>query len=454
MLRFQHHASILVTIALLIIIGNFTFTRKLRSLILSPSNKWVSTNYVAGNGVDSTVEKNNVSVHTSKVNSSIDETDSTSRLSSVQQYDSIVHYHSSSNRSDEVIGWATTNNNTNTTSTQSTKGDGDSLQTARPFPHVAWLMSFPNSGTSYTMHTIQQYTRTTTATNYGQEQSPTEPTKSVHLDSPNGPFYRYPTWDKPSKYILTKTHCGGYCESCTPLNEFMKMTVESFEVECRSGKRIIADDDNSNINNIKVTTRSVPATYSADIPQRAVHLIRNPFDNIVARLHLLLRRWDRSTSDEVHRNRLDVFNATKGGFRSYCASQDQRDRKHWRFMGGMDNTTNDPLKYATMNLPCHTDFLRYIKWHNNAVAVTKLKDIPVLTLFYEDYGLAWESNIDRLFQFLSLSPADGAVPPEFIPGKVYTDYFTDDEIQMAKTLIQKLSTRDSWELLSRYFSTE
>lgn len=305
-----------------------------------------------------------------------------------------------------------------------------------PFPQVAWLMSFPNSGTTYTMHTIQEYTRTTTATNYGQEQSTFEPTIPVDPESIEGPFYRYPTWQRPVKYILTKTHCGGYCDSCRSPKEWVE-TPESFEVACRSGKRIVNK------------TTSVLVTYSADVPRRAVHLIRNPFDNIVSRLHLRLRRWARS-EDPARHDRLTAFNATRDGFREYCARQDQRDFKNERLYRFFD----DELRHAARQLPCHTDFIRYTWWHNNAVEVTKRKSIPVLTLYYEDYSEHWEDNINRLFHFLSLSPAEGSEPPEFIPGKEYMEFYNENEIRMAKVMVSKLASQESWELLSRYFSAD
>jgi hypothetical protein len=128
---------------------------------------------------------------------------------------------------------------------------------------VAWLMTFPNSGTTYTLKLIQQYTNTTTATNYGNEQNLHEKSIPVHAWMRNGPFLRYTDWNLPPRYILTKTHCGGTTLSSDPL-DYVE-TARSFEIACRSGNQI--EDENE-----------VEATYSMDIPKRFVHLIRNPFD--------------------------------------------------------------------------------------------------------------------------------------------------------------------------------
>lgn len=131
------------------------------------------------------------------------------------------------------------------------------------FPEVAWLMTFPNSGTTYTLQLIQQYTNTTTATNYGNEQGLHGTSVPIHPWMENGPFPRYPDRNLPPRFILTKTHCGGTAMSPNPI-DYVE-TDRSFEIACRSGNRIINDT-------------KVDSIYGIDIPKKAVHLIRNPFD--------------------------------------------------------------------------------------------------------------------------------------------------------------------------------
>jgi hypothetical protein len=85
---------------------------------------------------------------------------------------------------------------------------------------VVWLMSFPNSGTSYTIDAVRELTITTTATNYGlegamkdQESTPAFPDME---EAKNGPFLHVTPGREINipKLLLTKTHCGGYCSSC------------------------------------------------------------------------------------------------------------------------------------------------------------------------------------------------------------------------------------------------
>ena len=85
---------------------------------------------------------------------------------------------------------------------------------------VVWLMSFPNSGTSYTVDAVRELTGTTTGTNYGlegvvkdQKSTPAFPDMG---DAENGPFLHIIPGREINtpKLLLTKTHCSGYCSSC------------------------------------------------------------------------------------------------------------------------------------------------------------------------------------------------------------------------------------------------
>jgi cytoskeletal protein RodZ len=97
-----------------------------------------------------------------------------------------------------------------------------SLDTGKPPSlQIAWLMSFPNSGTSYTQKMIRHVTLTRTASNYGNEAKGSKGASiTVFADQPTGPFWQdthiHPEYTLPTDYALTKTHCGGRCENCPP----------------------------------------------------------------------------------------------------------------------------------------------------------------------------------------------------------------------------------------------
>jgi hypothetical protein len=308
-------------------------------------------------------------------------------------------------------------------------------QQGKKLLEIAWLMSFPNSGTTYTNHLIQDYTNTTTATNYGQEQDTKKESVSVFPDSIDGPFFRYPSWSLPPRYLLTKTHCGGECDDCqTPGSKEYINTVEAFEKACCTGKRIF--------NNTKVRT-----TYSSDIPKRAVHLIRDPFDNIVARLHLKERRWGRHHNDTKYEERVDLFNKTKEGFRAYCGFRDIRSFKQ-EFR---QRILSDELLGYAKQIPCYAQFISYTQWHNHAIQLVAKKSIPILTLFYEDYALDWDKTVNQILNFLSLTPAQGAKAEKFILGKHYDDFYNEEEKVAAMKLLQTLASTELWDMLQRYF---
>ena len=301
---------------------------------------------------------------------------------------------------------------------------------------VVWLMSFPNSGTTFTNHLIQGYTNTTTATNYGQEQSTTQETISILPGSQDGPFFRYSSWPLPPRYILTKTHCGGECDACqTPgSNEYIN-SVEAFEQACCTGKRI------SN-------KTKIPTTYSSDIPKKAIHLIRDPFDNVVARLHLKERRWERQRNKTKYEERVDMFNRTKDGFLAYCRFRDLKSFK----LEYHQRTLRAKILELAMKVPCYAEFVSYTRWHNHAIQLVAQKDIPTMTLFYEDYALQWNTTVDQLLSFLWLKPAPGAEAEEFILGKHYDEFYSEEQKQAAANLIQEIASAELWELLQRYVS--
>jgi hypothetical protein len=75
---------------------------------------------------------------------------------------------------------------------------------------LAWLMSFPNSGTSFTSQLVRDATKTDSASNYADE-TPTGEAgyrEPVYDDMPDGPFWikpeASPEFSEPSEYVITK----------------------------------------------------------------------------------------------------------------------------------------------------------------------------------------------------------------------------------------------------------
>jgi hypothetical protein len=295
-------------------------------------------------------------------------------------------------------------------------------------PAVAWLMTYPNSGTTYTLKLIQQYTNTTTATNYGFEQSTTRDSIPIDGSLTDGPFWRYPDQDAPPRFVITKTHCGGNC-MCAKPEEYVE-TQRSFEIACRSGSKTI--------NQSRFDT-----TYAASIPKRAVHLFRNPYDNLVARLHLEQRKWTRKNETE----KLEVFTATKEGFHEWCRYLDLKSKK----TEFSSHFYDDEMLAITKALPCHAEIIRYTWWHELAMETVRRMGLPLHNLYYENYTENLEGTVDELFDFLHLSPAEGAEPAEFITGKHYADYYDAIHLSLAKDLVSMLASKELWLLIRHYF---
>jgi hypothetical protein len=96
---------------------------------------------------------------------------------------------------------------------------------------IVWLMSFPNSGTSYTMNNVRRTSNMTTATNYANEAMQTAGRLvPVQHNLPDGPFLLLPQMQIP-KYSLTKTHCTADCDACQIRDPVR--ALDQFDEGCR-----------------------------------------------------------------------------------------------------------------------------------------------------------------------------------------------------------------------------
>jgi hypothetical protein len=122
---------------------------------------------------------------------------------------------------------------------------------------IVLLMSFPNSGTSYTLLNMMAVTNISAATNYEQEVD-YGLSVPVRPDFTASPFWLMPTGPRP-RLVLTKTHCN-------PSSDFL-----NFQDGCRQ---------------VRPTNggKSAYSLYPFDVVAKAIHIVRNPFDNIVARM--------------------------------------------------------------------------------------------------------------------------------------------------------------------------
>lgn len=304
---------------------------------------------------------------------------------------------------------------------------------------IAWLMSFPNSGTSYTSRLIRHVSLTNTGSNYGVENLGVNHTSvPIFADQPTGPFYVDPTvhpeYDFPKRYILTKTHCGGRCERCGP-SRYMETTY-SFRKRCLSGKWAAAMLDDK-------TKLVKKGTYAATRVEKAVHLIRNPFDNVVSRFHLERKIGHLPDGKTLIGER---YPNTSEGFREFC----QWLNDEYSMLEAKSTWLSPELDVLTADIPCRADFFRYIEWHNQAGITIRDLGLKSYTLRYDWYATRFRETLGELLAFLELP--DRGEAPEFALGKTYSkEYFTSDERLRMKEAMEFMASPRLWEHLEGYF---
>ena len=284
----------------------------------------------------------------------------------------------------------------------------------------------------------REASNSTTATNYALEgeirDQPSVPAISGP-DGSEGPWLELipDRITTVPKYILTKTHCGGFCSYCPP-DKYIE-TPRSFQYSCQSGTRAFENHDGD--------IKKVPSTYDGKLVKKAIHLFRHPLDNIVARFHLDYRRQQKSGENGGNMTHWpELFPKNSTGFHQWCNFMDSD--------GGLLNLhwIDQDLRDALDGVPCKAEFYRYVQWHNNAFIMCKEMSIPVMLLHYRDYSNHFEETLDKILDFLEVHRAGDEV--EFISGKEYGDYYNPDQKQKIRAFLQEFSTKDTWAQLSSY----
>ena len=219
-------------------------------------------------------------------------------------------------------------------------------------PELAWLMSYPNSGTSYTIQYVMSKSNTTVGTNYEKE---LEYDKSIPLfkSSEIGPFILLKDMNLPPKYILTKTHCDGYSDSLS-LDRYMINSYQ-FQLGCAT----------------TISSNSEKKLYAPSVNvKKIIRLVRNPFDNVVSNYNL----WSKKHSTDNEKGR--------DGFKEYCKKFDdgfyieslkQQGSKN-EYVKKMVAQVKDHLN----GVPCHQQFIRYVNVSDECVFI--FNDIRLFAL--------------------------------------------------------------------------
>ena len=218
----------------------------------------------------------------------------------------------------------------------------------------------------------------------------------------------------------------GYCDVCNQTQS--KKKLRAFQMGCVSTKR--------NENGVFVAYK-----YNESVAKKAIHVFRNPFDNMVARMHLGVK--DRRMAG-FPSSLLDSFNDTEAGILSWCRYMDDEFAKAANASFFSEETVT-----LMSRVPCHSDLFRYIQWHNLAIQLTNKLKLPNLMIHYEDYATKYNETMDSLLKFLEVKPVQE--PLDFVLGKSYQHLYGKEHARSMAILARSMATPACWEEVRRYF---
>lgn len=305
-------------------------------------------------------------------------------------------------------------------------------------PRLALLITFPNSGTSYTITLIQKVTQLATGSNYVQEVSryDSNPNVTIYPDHPEGPFWRGSSGSLPplpNTTVLIKTHCTGY-DSNNGIFAY-KLSSERFAGGCRYTST--------------TSDSSQHGRYPAEMVDRLVHIIRNPYDNMISRFHHEYNRRipfvKNGNERAIHWTMQHPKNQT--GFAQFCRDLDADFLERYKKKDFVKDTA---IYEQIQKTTCHDEVIQIIKWHNGAFATSEILGVPTLVFHYEDYENNFNETLSNLLEFLELPRR--AEPRAFHSGHQYErDYFPNESRDNVKSLVKMLASEKTWDAIERYF---
>lgn len=260
----------------------------------------------------------------------------------------------------------------------------------------------------------------------------------------NGPWQRNNSLPLPP-VVLTKTHCAGYKDRTSYKDSII--STAGFLEGCATSIQFA--DYNNLKNRLKVRTKYDHKNLVVSV----VHLIRNPFDNIISRMHhgMKIRQQELGLSDEV----MQKMMSTPAGVMAWCKVSDNAFRLENQLPKRNAKDKNFPGKKTwdlrlLLNIPCHSEIFRYVEWHNAAIRMIQQEKFRSLVVYYENYETKYNQTVDSVLEFLGLTRE--AEPLPFRTGKTYRDHFFTQNFQdRTKEAIQGMASDELWQILRKYF---
>ena len=338
------------------------------------------------------------------------------------------------------------------------------------------LLTYPRSGTSFTMLLYAINTHNSLATNYASNAhrdsdghlfpvfpNSNEESSISDYNSASGsgsPYWEFSnsTEDRPTKFVLSLSYCHGYCAyPCTP-DQYVQ-TLTSFEEGCRTvygpeksiNKQEVEKESASKANanaNKKASTHNSQVQAASNtggkflIPKskvaKLVHLIREPLSNVVSRFH-----------------GTEQYTDNKDGFQEWCKTMDSDAALATLEYNSLLISTE--VKEMMKDVPCHSEFYKYAAWHNHVVELGWNENYDSLVVYFEDYNTpdGEREQAARLANFTNVNLVDAASVPTILTRlkvRMYDQtYYTEDERESIEKFVRTLAFPRTMQLLERYF---
>ena len=236
---------------------------------------------------------------------------------------------------------------------------------------------------------------------------------------------------KVTNYVLTKTHCE---------HQNLAQNHHAFRKQCCSGSRRYPETDKDKIpmkHSCKRGFCGESVTYDIDIVKKVVHLIRDPFTNIVSRFNRE-QRVNATYLKQLQSNMHDYHDA----FKSWCKEKDEKISFREQIYYG---------KRFPSDVPCRHEFFQYIDWHNKAFSLTEDLEVESLVFHYENYQKNFSGALRELSSFLEYKIEDHET--EFHP-QTYSFMYSEKEHLAIMQWFQEISSRSTWNSIKRYFGID
>jgi hypothetical protein len=274
------------------------------------------------------------------------------------------------------------------------------------------------------MNILQQSSGQRTATNYGHLFLMSDGTFSRSGDSalvyPNGPAWYNMELQPPTAMAATRTHGTGYCLFCHPRDyfygNFWWKSASGMQMKQGAGQKL---------------------QYNPADVKRMAHLIRDPYDNVVARFYSYVGLMNANRPDL---NIEETFPLSEKGFKAWCEFQDKGfERVELKWLP-------EHVRGLAKDVPCRQEFVKYALFHSNAYLMARHRDIAYGVFRYEDYVKDQSGAIDRINKFFGYEVKNLDIPQTIAGDGIWNfkSFYTDDERLAIERLIRNLSVPPIW----------